>query len=102
MPHLLLALRITATTALAGLAMGCVALPGEPYDDNSYYGEYPRVPDMAGGYPATYSTIPVYEPLPRYVYSSPGGIPMPRSANSAPVPRPVWQRGDGHSGNDWR
>ncbi len=98
MPHLLLALRLTATTALAGLAMGCVAPPGDPYDGN-YYGEYPRVPDAVGGYPATYSTIPVYEPPPRYVYSSPGGIPMP---HSVPVPRPVWQRGDAHSGHDWR
>ncbi len=98
MPHLLLALRLTATTALAGLVMGCAALPGDPYGDSDY-GEYPRVPYSAGGYPATYSTIAVYEPPPRYVYSSPGGIPMP---NSAPVPRPVWQRGDANSGHDWR
>lgn len=98
MPPLLLALRLTATTALTGLTMGCVALPDHPYDDNDY-GQYPHVPDAMGGDSAAYSTHPVNEPPPRYVYSSPGGIPLPRSA---PAPRPVWQRGNAHLANDWR
>lgn len=94
--HLGSALRLTAATALAGLAMGCAPLPDDPYDDRYYGHQYPQAPYPTGGYPVAGSGISLYEPRPRYFYSSPGGVPMPYYA---PMPRPVWQRG---GDEDWR
>lgn len=81
------ALRIFAASALAALAAGCVAVPGDAYYESSTY------------YPPTSSSVTVYE-QPGYVYSNPRVYPVPYPVYTPvpPPPRYGWQR----DRNDWR
>ncbi|WP_311221384.1 MULTISPECIES: hypothetical protein [unclassified Acidovorax] len=94
MPNLPSVLRLATATVVASLAVGCAAVPGDPYYDQggSYY---PSNGYPVSSYPSTSSSVTVYEQSPRYIYSSPQVVPVPVPIYTQ---RPGWQRGD----DDWR
>lgn len=92
MLHLPSFLRIAAAAAMASLAVGCAAVPGDPYYDQGSY--YPSSGYPVSSYPSTSSSVTVYEQSPRYIYSSPQVVPVPVPVYTQ---RPGWQRND-----DWR